>query len=65
MELTDNTQEIDIPVEPTYRAFLLRCWCESGVWRYCLLEPGDGQSERGFADLEALVAYLKHKLEVD
>jgi hypothetical protein len=55
--------------EPAYRAFLLRCWREAGAglggrnaWRFCLVEPGDAQTERGFPDLEALVTYLRREL---
>ena len=29
------------------------------VWRFCLLEPGGGETERGFATLDALLAYLR------
>jgi hypothetical protein len=57
---------------PTYRAFLLRCWREAGAgpdgraaWRFCLVEPGNGETECGFASLEALVAYLRRELEGD
>jgi hypothetical protein len=33
--------------------------------RFCLVEPGDGETERGFASLEALLAYLHRELEGD
>jgi hypothetical protein len=57
--------------EPDYRTFLLRCWRESGagpdnetVWRFCLVEPGNGETERGFASLEMLLAHLRRELEI-
>jgi hypothetical protein len=33
------------------------------TWRFCLVEPGDGETERGFASLEALLAHLRRELE--
>jgi hypothetical protein len=33
------------------------------TWRFCLVEPSDGETERGFASLETLVAYLRRELE--
>jgi hypothetical protein len=30
---------------------------------FCLVEPGDGETERGFAALEVLLAYLRWELE--
>jgi hypothetical protein len=57
------------PVEPTYRAFVLRCWQETEAepgypttWRFRLLEQGVEETGRGFASLEALLAYLRQKL---
>ena len=62
--------ETSAPAGPTYRAFLLRCWREAGAgpngqatWRFRLVEPGDGEAERGFAGLEALLAYLRREFE--
>jgi len=70
MEFTDEERQLITPVESTYRVFLLRCWQEPGAgpgddapWRFCLLEPGGGETERGFASLEALLAYLRRELE--
>jgi hypothetical protein len=70
MVFASEKQEASPPVESTYRAFLLRCWREPGagpddtaVWRFCLLEPGGGETERGFAGLEALLTYLLQELE--
>jgi hypothetical protein len=72
MESASEKRAAGTPAGPTYRAFLLRCWREAKVgpgglaaWRFCLVEPGDGETERGFASLEALVAYLRRELEVD
>jgi hypothetical protein len=71
MESPGGKREAGAPAGPTYRAFLLRCWWEAGAgpdslaaWRFCLVEPGDGETERGFASLEALVAHLRQELEV-
>jgi hypothetical protein len=65
-----NAPESNAPAGPTYRAFLLRCWREAGAgpngqaaWRFSLMEPGDRKTERGFASLEDLVAYLRRELE--
>ena len=62
--------ETSAPAGPTYRAFLLRCWREGGprpggpaTWRFRLAQPGDGKAERGFAGLEALLAYLRGEME--
>ena len=53
-----------------YRAFLLRCWQEAdagpageAVWRFTLVQMGEGQTKRGFACLEDLVAYLRAELD--
>ena len=53
---------------PRYRAYLLRCWAEHGpsapapaVWRYSLEDPHTGE-RRGFADLAALLAFLRAEL---
>jgi hypothetical protein len=55
---------------PPDRAFRLRCWREAGAgpggpaaWRFSLVEPGDRKTERGFPDLEALLAYLRREFE--
>jgi hypothetical protein len=49
-----------------YRAFLLRCWQEAGEegpsWRFTLVEAGTEGSKQGFADLEAVLDYLKREL---
>jgi hypothetical protein len=52
-----------------YRAYLLRCWQEAGAgpdgepaWRFALVQAGDERHGRGFASLEALVAYLREEL---
>jgi hypothetical protein len=70
MESANEKREASTPAEATYRAFLLRCWQETGTgpggqptWRFCLVEPGDGETERGFASLEALLAHLRQELE--
>jgi len=72
MESANEKRETSPSAEATYRAFLLRCWREAGAgpsgqatWRFCLEEPGDGETERGFASLEALLAHLRQELEVD
>lgn len=44
-----------------YRAFVLRLWRDgggAGAWRYSLEDPATHQ-RRGFADVEALAAYLR------
>ncbi len=70
MEFASDKRETGAPAGPTYRAFLLRCWREAGAgpggqaaWRFCLVEPGNGETERGFASLEALMAYLRREVE--
>jgi len=52
-----------------YRAFLLRCWQEAdagpaggAAWRFTLVHLGQGQTRKGFACLEELVAYLDEQL---
>jgi len=57
------------PPDPVYRAFLLRCWREAGAgpgeapaWRYALARAGGVEAPRGFASLEALVAFLRQEL---
>jgi hypothetical protein len=52
-----------------YRAFLLRCWQETGAgqagepaWRFTLVEAGDEAGKRGFASLDELVDYLRDEL---
>ncbi len=50
----------------SYHVFVLRCWQEhSGhpelnAWRFNLQDPGTGQ-HRGFATLEALLAFLTNQ----
>ena len=53
---------------PRYRAYLLRCWAERGAaapapaaWRYSLEDPHTGE-RRGFADLAALLGFLRAEL---
>ena len=53
-----------------YRAFLLRCWQEAdagpageAVWRFTLVQMGEGQTKKGFACLEELLAYLRDELD--
>lgn len=53
---------------PRYRAFMLRCWevrsaAPGGpvTWRFGLEDP-DTRQRHGFADLEALVAFLGEEL---
>ena len=72
MEFASDKRETSTPAGPPYRAFLLRCWREAGAgpggratWRFSLVEPGNGESARGFASLEALMAYLRRELEGD
>ena len=55
--------------DPGYRAFLLRCWQEAGAgpdgkpaWRFALARAGGEGTRRGFASLEALVAFLREEL---
>jgi hypothetical protein len=49
---------------PRYRVYLLRLWEEkgapelAGVWRFSLQDPRTGE-QRGFADLETLMAFLQ------
>lgn len=54
-----------------YRAYLLRCWEERSqhpaflpVWRFSLEDPHTGQ-RYGFANIEALVAFLSAELTSD
>jgi hypothetical protein len=53
-------------MEKQRRVFVLRCWQEeqpgaSGAqWRFALTETGEA-SPRGFADLVALVRYLREQ----
>ena len=56
---------------PRYLAYLLRCWQERSqrpeylpLWRFSLEDPHSGQ-RRGFASLEALVAFLETVLSSD
>ena len=69
MEFASEKRDTSAPADPTYRAFLLRCWREAGTgaggqatWRFCLVEPGNGETERGFASLEMLLAHLRQEL---
>ena len=56
-------------VGENYRAFLLRCWQEADAsqagehaWRFTLVHLGQGQTKKGFACMEELVAYLDEQL---
>ncbi len=58
---------MSVPDEPpSYHVFLMRCWeehsdyPESDAWRFSLQDPGTGQ-RRGFASLEALLAFLTNQ----
>jgi len=58
-----------IPARPATHTFLLRAWFEhqqpnsaAGVWRFSLEATHTG-ARRGFADFEALVAFLADQLE--
>jgi hypothetical protein len=49
----------------TYRAFVLRCWCEGETpsvehseWSFTISEIGGEQARHGFANLERLVIFL-------
>lgn len=48
--------------QPTYRSYLLRLWCAGGdgepIWRAALEDSLSG-ARHGFADLEALCAFLR------
>jgi hypothetical protein len=53
---------------PSYRAFMLRCWevrrsqaDDPVTWRFSLEDAHTGQ-KYGFADLEALLEFLKNEL---
>ena len=55
-------------MQPT-RAFLVRCWPEKGVapdqpptWRFSIEEVRAERRVRGFASLEALMAFLQAEL---
>jgi hypothetical protein len=51
-----------------YHAFLLRCWREeqaspgSSQWRFSVEEVLGERRKQGFADLEALLAFLRAEL---
>ena len=61
---------IDTP--PRYKSCLLRCWQEqvppqageSRIWRFSLQDTRSGK-QRGFASIEALMAYLQTALADD
>ncbi len=70
MEFASDYREKTSATKPGYRAFLLRCWQEAGAgpggeaaWRFSLAQAGDEEAKRGFASLEALLAYLRRELE--
>ena len=55
---------IDAPIDQPvvdYRAFLLRCWNESGQWRFSI-EGADLDRRYGLADLPALIEFLSAQL---
>ena len=51
-----------------YRAFLLRCWQEEGggeaPWRFTLVGVGNNHTQKGFASLENLTAFLREDLSI-
>ncbi len=48
---------------PRYRAFLLRCYeADSATWRFTLEDSRTGERQ-GFADLEALIAFLRDMMD--
>jgi len=56
-------------IAPRYQSYLLRCWevrsqqpDQPATWRYSLQDPQTEQ-KHGFADLEALVAFLQDEFE--
>ena len=53
MVFASQKSETSAPAGPEGRA----------AWRFSLVEPGDREAERGFSDLEALVAFLRQELE--
>ena len=70
MSFTTQRPESNDLAQSNYRAFLLRCWRETdagphdqAAWRFCLVQPGDAQTQRVFATMEALMAYLQRELE--
>lgn len=52
-----------------YRSFVVRCWqevsAESLVWRFALVEVGQAEQPRGFAEFDHLIAYLSERLDAD
>jgi hypothetical protein len=45
--------------QPSYQAYLLRCWQEEGsAWRFRLQDLRTGE-QTGFSDLEALLDHLR------
>jgi len=69
MVITGGNCKNTLP-DPGDRAFLLRCWQEAdagpggeSAWRFALARAGGEGTRRGFASLEALVAYLRQELE--
>jgi len=49
-----------------YRAYLLRCWQEKGsgeaLWRFTLVGVGEERTQKCFASLEDLTAFLREEL---
>jgi hypothetical protein len=55
------------PAHVPYQTFLLRCWhsappADAPSWRFSLVDVQSG-GRRGFADFDALVAYLREQME--
>lgn len=64
--MTTDQDSNEVPLfekPPSYRSYVLRLWQERGgqspldVWRFSLEDPQTDQ-RHGFADLEALTAWL-------
>jgi len=67
--MTEGEVQVNGLSDLGYRAFLLRCWQEATgghddepVWRFGLVQAGHEGSGRGFASLEALMAFLHEEL---
>ena len=52
-----------------YRAYLLRCWQETGIrpggkaaWRFALVQTGEESTPRAFSTLDEMVVYLRDQL---
>lgn len=67
---SDGGRETHRSVGVRSHAFLLRCWQEPGstpdgvsAWRFSLTDIEAGRQKKGFATLEALMAYLWQVLQ--